>query len=71
MQAPFEIKPKTGDIDGAGNIVLEDGAKSIAAGIVIIHRSRLRRAKRFGWEISPYVPPVTLVAPHLVAVRRN
>lgn len=65
------IRPKPGDIiEPDGNIFAEAG-KIVTSGVVIIHRSRLKRAKRFGWlEAPPHIVPPQHVAPYLIAVCR-
>lgn len=65
------IKPRPGDIlEPDGDIYAEAG-KVVKFGVVIIHRSRLRRAKRLGWLEAPsHIVPHAEVAPHLVAVCR-
>lgn len=65
------IKHKPGDIlEPSGCIFIEVG-KVQQSGIVIIHRSRLKRAKRFGWLEAPaHIVHPAEVAPELVAVCR-
>ncbi len=64
---------KPGDIlEPNGDIFVENGTM-MRSGIVVIHRSRLRRAKRFGWLEVDDTIGIRLdkpVEPHLVAVCR-
>jgi hypothetical protein len=46
------ITPKAGDVMADGTIAI-GGGKAARGGVVIIPRSRLRRARRFGWELMP------------------
>ena len=63
------IKYKPGDVlEPSGCIFVRDG-EVLHSGVVIIHRSRLRRAKRFGWVEYDKPFPRT-PEPHLVAVAR-
>lgn len=63
------IKPKIGDVLEPDGCILADGGTMMRSGVVIIHRSRLRRAKRYGW--SEYTEPLPRTPlPHLVAVAR-
>lgn len=62
------IKPKIGDVLEPDGLILTDKGP-LSVGVVIIHRSRLRRAKRYGW--SEYTEPLPRTPmPHLVAVAR-
>lgn len=65
------MRPRPGDIlEPTGDIFAEAG-KIVTHGVVIIHRSRLRRAKRFGWLEAPaHIVPPQQVSPELVAVCR-
>lgn len=63
------IRPRPGDILEPDGDIFAEAGKVVRAGVVIIHRSRLRRAKRFGWVESDYPPAYQIAAP-LVAVRR-
>ncbi len=65
------IKPRPGDVlDEPPGAIFAEAGVIVRSGVVIIHRSRLRRAKRFGWIESPNYPPAHQVAPHLIAVAR-
>lgn len=45
------IKMKPGDVCEDGTIY-STAEFSLQSGIVVIHRSRLRRAQRFGWKVA-------------------
>lgn len=63
------IKPRPGDVVEPDGAIFAEAGKIVQFGVVIIHRSRLRRAKRFGW--SEYQEPLPRTPePHLVAVCR-
>lgn len=65
------LKHKPGDVlEPSGCIYLVTGGVQ-RAGVVLIHRSRLRRAKRYGWlEAPPHIVDPAGVDPKLVAVCR-
>lgn len=67
------IKHRPGDIlEPSGCIFIEVGHVQ-HSGVVVIHRSRLRRAKRFGWIEVDQTIGIRLDKPveaHLVAVAR-
>ena len=65
------IRPRPGDIIEPDGDIFAEAGKIVKFGVVIIHRSRLRRAKRFGWlEAPPHIVPPAQVAAYLVAVCR-
>lgn len=65
------IKYRPGDVIEPGGGICSVPGELVWSGVVIIHRSRLRRAKRFGWVEAPHhiVDPAE-VAEKLVAVCR-
>lgn len=66
------IKHRPGDILEPSGAIFSEAGRIVTTGVVIIHRSRLRRAKRFGWvEAPPHIVPPSQVAAHLVAVARS
>jgi len=62
------IKPKIGDIlDEPPGAIFAEAGTLVTFGVVIIHRSRLRRAERYGWNVTeiaglPVDPPLIAVA---------
>lgn len=50
------MKAKVGDVLQDGGIVVaaefDKGTRVLHQGVVIIHKSRLRRAQRFGWKVN-------------------
>lgn len=55
------IKPKVGDVIEPDGAIIANGGKLVQSGVVIIHRSRLRRARRLGWLLAPehILPPIS------------